>query len=45
MPLVVVALTAGFAAQTVLRFWAWWRNCTDTHGREERRSEDCRGPR
>lgn len=36
VPLLVVALTAGFAAQTVLRFWAWWRNCTDTEALKQR---------
>ena len=44
VPLLVVALTAGFAAQTVLRFWAWWRSCTDTHHQEERRSMDHQAP-
>ena len=44
VPLLVVALTAGFAAQTVLRFWAWWRSCTDTHGQEEHRSMDHQAP-
>ena len=44
VPLLVAALTAGFAAQTVLRFWAWWRSCTDTHGREAHRSRDHQAP-
>ena len=44
VPLLVIAITAGFAALTVLRFWVWWRNCTDAHGREERRSMDHQAP-
>ncbi|MAG37518.1 MAG: hypothetical protein CL878_14880 [Dehalococcoidia bacterium] len=34
LPLLVVALTAGFAAQAVLRFWVWWRGFTDDRGTE-----------
>ena len=36
VPLLVVAITAGLAAQTVLRFWAWWRSCTDTEALKQR---------
>ena len=45
VPLLTVALTAGFAAQAVLRFWAWWCSCPDTHGPEQRRSRGRRVPR
>ncbi len=44
VPLLVVAITAGFAAQTVLRFWAWWRGYPTTHRPEERRSTDHQAP-
>ena len=40
VPLLVIAITAGFAAQAVLRFWAWWRGGAATHGPKERPSTD-----
>ena len=44
VPLLVVALVAGFAAQTVLRFWAWWRSGAATHGPEEHQSMNHQAP-